>query len=65
MHGIVALDARLTAAHFKYATDVARFVLDPDVPPGLPFRPTPFVANVALRIGGEPVAVAVPVCLAL
>ena len=59
MNGIVALDARLTAAHFKYATDVARFDLDPDVPPGLPFRPTPFVANVTLRIGGEPVAVAV------
>ena len=61
MNGIVALDARLTAAHFKYAKDAARFDLDPDVPPGLPFRPTPFVANVTLRIGGEPVAVAVPV----
>ncbi len=31
------------------------------MPPGLPFRPTPFVANVALRIGGEPLAVPVPV----
>ena len=65
MNGIVALDARLTAAHFKYAKDAARFDLDPDVPPGLPFRPTPFVANVTLRIGGEPVAVPVPVVLAL
>ena len=61
MNAIVALDARLTAAHFKYAKDAARFDLDPDVPPGLPFRPTPFVANVALRIGGEPLAVPVPV----
>ena len=41
----VPADARLTAAHFKYATGAARFVLDPDVPPGLPFRPTPFTAN--------------------
>ncbi|MGD9905188.1 MAG: PIG-L family deacetylase [Vicinamibacterales bacterium] len=57
--GTVPAEARLTAAHFKYATDAARFDLDPDVPPGLPFRPTPYVATVALTIGG--VAVAVPV----
>jgi LmbE family N-acetylglucosaminyl deacetylase len=59
--GTVPTDARLTAAHFKYATDAARFVLDPDVPFGLPFRPTPFVARVAITIGGEAVAVDVPV----
>lgn len=57
----VPADARLTAAHFKYATDAARFVLDPDVPFGLPFRPTPFVANIALTIGGQNLAVPVPV----
>ncbi|MGE0813162.1 MAG: PIG-L family deacetylase [Vicinamibacterales bacterium] len=57
----VPADARLTAAHFKYATDAARFVLDPDVPFGLPFRPTPFVATVALTLGGEHVAMPVPV----
>ena len=51
----VPADARLTAAHFKYATTLAQFVLDPDVPSGLPFRPTPFVANVALVVGGEAV----------
>ncbi|HUU32687.1 MAG TPA: hypothetical protein VMW48_01425, partial [Vicinamibacterales bacterium] len=61
MMATVPADARLTAAHFKYAPDVARFNLDPDVPAGLPFRPTPFVANVALTIGGEAVAMAVPV----
>ena len=55
----VPADARLTAAHFKYATTAAQFVLDPDVPPGLPFRPTPFVANLALVVGGE--ALTVPV----
>ena len=57
----VPADARLTAAHFKYATDAARFLLDADVPAGLPFRPTPFVATVALTIGGEAVAIPVPV----
>ncbi|MEZ5291219.1 MAG: PIG-L family deacetylase [Vicinamibacterales bacterium] len=57
----VPTGARLTAAHFKYATDAARFVLDPDVPFGLPFRPTPFVATVTLMLGGESVAMPVPV----
>jgi LmbE family N-acetylglucosaminyl deacetylase len=57
----VPADARLTAAHFKYATDAARFVLDADVPAGLPFRPTPFVATVTLTIAGEPVQMPVPV----
>ncbi|MEP7116394.1 MAG: PIG-L family deacetylase [Acidobacteriota bacterium] len=61
MTATVPADARLTAAHFKYAPDVARFILDPDVPAGLPFRPTPFVATVALTIGGEAVTIPVPV----
>ena len=62
MTAAVPADARLTAAHFKYATDAARFVLDADVPAGLPFRPTPFVATVNLTIGGE--AVTMPVNVA-
>jgi LmbE family N-acetylglucosaminyl deacetylase len=57
----VPADARLTAAHFKYATGAARFALDADVPFGLPFRPTPYVAAIALTIGGEAVDVPVPV----
>ena len=61
MTAIVPVNARLTAAHFKYATDAARFILDPDVPPGLPFRLTPFVATVALTIGGEAASILVPV----
>ena len=59
--GTVPAEARLTAAHFKYATDAARFVLDPDVPAGLPFRPTPYVATVSLTLGGATVAVPVAV----
>ena len=57
----VPADARLTAAHFKYATDAARFVLDPDVPPGLPFRPTPFTATFVLNVAGADVSTTVPV----
>ena len=57
----VPADARLTAAHFKYASNVARFVLDPDVAPGLPFRPTPYVAQVALAIAGQALTMPVPV----
>ncbi|MGE4082238.1 MAG: PIG-L family deacetylase [Vicinamibacterales bacterium] len=61
MTASVPADARLTAAHFKYAEGVARFDLDPDVPPGLPFRPTPYVATFALTIGGSTVEVPVGV----
>jgi hypothetical protein len=57
----IPADARLTAAHFKYAKDAARFVLDPDVPFGLPFRPTPFTATFTLSISGVDVASTVPV----
>ena len=59
--GVIPADARLTAAHFKYAKDAARFILDPDVPFGLPFRPTPFTATFAMNIGGADVAVTIPV----
>ncbi len=57
----IPIDARLTAAHFKYAKDAARFVLDPDVPFGLPFRPTPYTATFDLSIGGIEVSSTVPV----
>lgn len=61
MTATIPADARLTAAHFKYSTTAAQFILDPDVPFGLPFRPTPYVANVALTIGGASLSVPVPV----
>jgi LmbE family N-acetylglucosaminyl deacetylase len=53
--------ARLTAAHFRYATDAERFVVDPDVAPGLPFRPTPFAASFLLNVAGIDVTATVPV----
>ena len=57
----IPASARLTAAHFKYATDAARFVVDGDVAPGLPFRPTPFTATFVLNVAGVDVSTTVPV----
>ncbi len=54
-------EVRLTAAHFHAATEAARYVFDPDVPFGLPFRPTPFTATFALTIGGADVTTTLPV----
>lgn len=59
--GMIPANARLTAAHFKYAANASRFDLDPDVPFGLPFRPTPFTATFALATGGVDFQVTVPV----
>jgi LmbE family N-acetylglucosaminyl deacetylase len=57
----VPADAKLTAAHFRYATDAARFVVDPDVPPGSPFRATPFTASFLLNVAGIDVTATTPV----
>ena len=38
-----------------------RFVVDPDVPAGLPFRPTPFTASFLLNVAGVDVTTTVPV----
>jgi LmbE family N-acetylglucosaminyl deacetylase len=57
----VPANARLTAAHFRYAPDAARFVVDPDVQPGLPFRPTPFTASFLLNVAGIDVTATIPV----
>jgi hypothetical protein len=59
--GVIPANARPTAAHFKYAKDAARFILDPDVPFGLPFRPTPFTATFTLAVAGVEFPVTVPV----
>ena len=57
----IPADARLTAAHFRYAPDAARFIVDEDVPPGLPFRPTPFTATFVLNVAGIDVTTTEPV----
>ena len=57
----VPLDAKLTAAHFKNGPVGARYVFDPDVPFGLPFRPTPFTATFRMLIVDTPVQMTVPI----
>ncbi len=56
----VPADARLTAAHFRNAPQGARYVFDPDVPFGLPFRPSPYTATFNMTIDGAPVSVTLP-----
>lgn len=57
----IPVDAKLTAAHFREAPDAARFIVDPDVAPGLPFRPTPFTASFLLNVAGIDVTAVIPV----
>ncbi|MGH9219336.1 MAG: hypothetical protein ACRD1W_08535, partial [Vicinamibacterales bacterium] len=57
----VPLDAKLTAAHFKNGPVGARYVFDPDVPFGLPFRPTPFTATFRILIADTPLQMTVPI----
>ena len=54
-------DAKLTAAHFRNGTQGARYVFDPDVPFGLPFRPTPFVATFEMSVNGTPFTITRPI----
>lgn len=57
----IPADARLTAAHFRTGTEGARYVFDPDVPFGLPFRPTPYTATFSVSVAGVPFAITLPV----
>jgi hypothetical protein len=58
---MIPADARPTAAHFHTGDQGARYEFDPDVPFGLPFRPTPFTATFDLLIAGAPLSVTLPI----
>jgi LmbE family N-acetylglucosaminyl deacetylase len=61
---VVPADARLTAAHFHMpppGSSAARYIFDPDVPFGLPYRPTPFTATFNMTIDATPVRVTLPI----
>ena len=45
--------ARPTDIHWSHVEGADRYALDPDVPFGLPFRPTPFRALVEIELGGR------------
>ena len=57
----IPADARLTAAHFRNGPQGARYVFDPDVPFGLPFRPTPFTATFAITVNNTPFTMTRPI----
>jgi LmbE family N-acetylglucosaminyl deacetylase len=55
-------NARVTEPYWHRAGDAGRYAFDPDVPFGLPFRPTPFYVQVTLAFsGGEEVISGQPV----
>ncbi|HEX2443784.1 MAG TPA: PIG-L family deacetylase [Vicinamibacterales bacterium] len=57
----IPADAKPTGVHWKRRTDADRYDLDPDVPFGAPFAPTPFRARVSLKMGGLDVSLDRPV----
>jgi LmbE family N-acetylglucosaminyl deacetylase len=54
-------DVPLSTPYWTPRKDSARYDFDPDVPFGVPFRPTPFRATFSLTIGGVPVNIERPV----
>ena len=54
-------DARTTAPYWRRTAGAARYDFDPDVPFGVPFRPTPFRARLDLTVNGTPVRVDRPI----
>jgi LmbE family N-acetylglucosaminyl deacetylase len=57
----VPADAKLTAAHFRNGPVGARYVFDPDVPFGLPFRPTPYTATFNVTVNDTTFAITRPI----
>ena len=57
----VPLDATPTGVHWNRRADADRYDLEPDVPFGAPFAPTPFRASLTLAIGGAEVSIDRPV----
>jgi LmbE family N-acetylglucosaminyl deacetylase len=49
----VPASAPMTTSYFRRLPDAARYAFDPDVPFGLPFRPTPFRVRLDLRVPGS------------
>jgi hypothetical protein len=54
-------DVPLSTPYWKPREDAARYDFDPDVPFGLPFRPTPFRVRFTMSIAGADVTVERPV----
>src|SRR4029079_269431 len=57
----IPANTHLSTPYWTPRTDAARYDFAPDVPFGVPFRPTPLTATFTLVIGGEEVKVERPV----
>ncbi len=57
----IPADAAMTDIHWRSVEGADRYALDPDVPFGLPFRPTPFRATFDIELGGARLSVEHPV----
>jgi LmbE family N-acetylglucosaminyl deacetylase len=57
----VPANARVSEPYWHRAGEAGRYTFDEDAPFGLPFRPTPFTAELVLTIGDVPVRMTVPV----
>jgi LmbE family N-acetylglucosaminyl deacetylase len=57
----VSPGVHLTTPYWKRLPNFARYEFEPDVPFGVPFRPTPFTAQVQLSIHGSEVTRVLPV----
>src|SRR5262249_41806706 len=57
----IPANARVTDIPFTHDPKFSRYVLDPAVPFGVPFAPTPYVATFGLTIGGEAVEKTLPI----
>jgi LmbE family N-acetylglucosaminyl deacetylase len=53
----IPANTHLSTPYWTPRTDAARYDFEPDVPFGVPFRPSPFHATFTLAIGGEEVTV--------
>jgi LmbE family N-acetylglucosaminyl deacetylase len=53
--------ARVSEPYWHRAGEAGRYTFDADAPFGLPFRPTPFVADLALTVADAPVHMTLPV----
>jgi LmbE family N-acetylglucosaminyl deacetylase len=57
----VPANARVTAPYWHRAGEAGRYTFDEDAPFGLPFRPTPFTARIALEFAGVPAVLELPI----
>ncbi len=59
--GGIPADARFTAPHWRRRADVDRYEFEFDAPFGAAFRPTPFLAQLGIEVGGRRIEIVRPI----